>query len=151
MWNRDERQGNAPSVTSTEAPPSAGAPAVRPMACIGKSVVVKGDVSSSEDLAIDGRVEGRIELRGHCLTVGVGAAVTADVIARVVTIRGAITGNVTASEKIHIRETGSVDGNISAPRFAMVDGAVLRGSVDMTNAPARVESDEEAQLYPVAV
>jgi cytoskeletal protein CcmA (bactofilin family) len=117
------------------------------MACIGKSILIRGDVMSAEDLAIDGHVEGHVEVRDHTLTIGVDAAVNADVIARIVTIRGAVTGNVTASERIQIRETGSVDGDISVPRFAMVDGATLCGRLN-TKAPAQ---DDERRLSSVAV
>ena len=150
MWNRDERKvATIPSTNLATAPRPVGEPA-RPMACIGKSVIIKGDVTGSEDLAIDGQVEGRIELRDHSLTIGVGAAIKAEVIARTVTVRGAVTGNVTASEKIHIRETGSVDGDISAPRFAMSDGAVLCGSVHTQRADATPQRDQP-RLFPVAV
>ena len=120
------------------------------MACIGKSVLIRGDVISAEDLAIDGRVEGHVDVRDHSVTIGVDAAVKADVIARTVTIRGAVTGNVTASERIHIRETGSVDGDISAPRFAMVDGAALCGSLN-TGRPKTPAQDDERRLSSVGV
>jgi len=120
------------------------------MACIGKSVLIRGDVISAEDLAIDGHVEGYVDVRDHSLTIGVDAAVKADVIARTVTIRGAVTGNVTASDKIHIRETGSVDGDISVPRFAMVDGAALCGSLN-TGRPTAPAQDDERRRSSVVV
>jgi cytoskeletal protein CcmA (bactofilin family) len=112
------------------------------MTCIGKSIVIRGDVISAEDLAIDGHLEGHVQVPDHCLTIGIGAAVKADVTARTITIRGVVTGSVTASERIQIRETGSVDGDINVPRFAMVDGATLRGSVTTGPLKARAQDDE---------
>lgn len=102
-------------------------------AWIGKSVMVKGDVICSENLTIDGQVEGTIEVGDHGLTIGVGASIKADLIAKTITIGGAITGNVTARERVELRATGSVNGDIVTPRFAMADGAVLRGRVATTD------------------
>ena len=101
-------------------------------AWIGKCVVVKGNVICSEDLTIDGQVEGTIELDNHSLTIGAGATVKADLIAKTITISGAVLGNVRSSNKVDLRATGSVEGNVIAPRFAMADGAVLRGRVDVS-------------------
>jgi len=100
------------------------------LAWIGKSVLIKGAVISAEDLIIDGRVEGTIALDDHCLTLGVDAVIQADLTACTIIISGAVTGNVSASERIEIRETGSVEGDITAPRLAVRDGAVLRGRID---------------------
>jgi len=102
----------------------------RIVAWIGKAVRVEGKVISSEDLTIDGNVEGTIELGDHCLTIGVDAAVKADLFARAITISGAVTGNVRASERIDLRSTGSVNGNINAPRLLMADGATVAGKVE---------------------
>src|SRR5205085_2759523 len=94
-------------------------------AWIGKAVFVTGHVLCSEDLTIDGRVEGTIELGDHSLTIGVGAGVKADLVAKNVTICGTVTGNVLATDRVELQATGSVTGDISAPKFAMADGAVL--------------------------
>jgi cytoskeletal protein CcmA (bactofilin family) len=102
----------------------------RVVAWVGKSVVFKGDLISLEDMSIDGRVEGTIELRDHALTIGPDAHIRATIIAKTVTVRGAVTGTITASDKVDVSETGSVEGNIISPRLAMADGAVLRGRVD---------------------
>ena len=101
-------------------------------AWIGKFVVVKGDVICSEDLTIDGQVEGTIELDNHSLTIGAGATVKADLVAKTITISGAVLGNVRSSNKVDLRATGSVEGNVIAPRFTMADGAVLQGRVDVS-------------------
>jgi cytoskeletal protein CcmA (bactofilin family) len=101
----------------------------RVVAWIGKAVRVEGKVISEEDLTIDGDVEGSIELGGHTLTIGEEARVRADLLAKTVTISGKVSGNVKAVEKVDLRATGSVDGNITAPRFVMADGATVLGKV----------------------
>ncbi len=98
---------------------------------IGKSVVIKGELSGSEDLTIEGHVEGRIELRENVLTIGPNGKIRAEVFAKQVIVLGEVAGNVTASEKVDIRDNGSVDGDIASPRVAIAEGAHFRGSVDM--------------------
>ena len=104
---------------------------------IGKSVVIKGELSGSEDLTIEGQVDGKIELRQNVLTIGPNGKIKAQVFAKSVVILGEVTGNVTASEKVDIRDNGSVDGDIAAPRVAIAEGAHFRGSVDMQRAGAK--------------
>lgn len=101
----------------------------RVVAWVGKSVLFKGALTSSEDMTVDGRAEGSIEIRNHTLTVGPHADIRADVVAKTAVIFGAVTGTITAREKVEIRETGRVDGNIVSPRFAMADGASFQGRV----------------------
>jgi len=101
------------------------------MVNIGKSVVIKGELSGSEDLTIEGHVEGRIDLKDNVLTIGPNGKIKAEVFAKSVIVLGEVTGNVTASEKVDIRDNGSVDGDIASPRVAIAEGAHFRGSVDM--------------------
>jgi cytoskeletal protein CcmA (bactofilin family) len=101
---------------------------------IGKSVVIKGELKGSEDLTIEGQVEGKIELRQNVLTIGPNGKIKAQVFAKSVIILGEVTGNVTATEKVDIRDNGSVDGDITAPRVAIAEGAHFRGSIDMQRA-----------------
>ena len=98
---------------------------------IGKSVVIKGELNGSEDLTIEGHVEGTIQLRDHVLTIGPNGRIKAQVFAKAVIVLGEVTGNVTASDKVDIRDNGSVDGDIISPRVAIAEGAHFRGSVDM--------------------
>jgi cytoskeletal protein CcmA (bactofilin family) len=98
---------------------------------IGKSVVIKGELNGSEDLTIEGQVEGTIQLRDHVLTIGANGRIKAQVFAKAVIVLGEVTGNVTASEKVDIRDNGSVDGDIISPRVAIAEGAHFRGTVDM--------------------
>jgi cytoskeletal protein CcmA (bactofilin family) len=101
----------------------------RTVAWIGKAVRVEGKVVSAEDLTIDGDVQGSIELGSHTLTIGPDARIKADVLAKTITISGRVTGNVKAVEKVDLRSTGSVEGDIVTPRFAMADGATVLGKV----------------------
>jgi cytoskeletal protein CcmA (bactofilin family) len=112
---------------------------------IGKSVVIKGELNGSEDLTIEGHVEGTIQLRDHVLTIGPNGRIKAQVFAKSVIVLGEVTGNVTASDKVDIRDNGSVDGDIISPRVAIAEGAHFRGSVDMQR-----KSGEKAPAQPQA-
>jgi cytoskeletal protein CcmA (bactofilin family) len=112
---------------------------------IGKSVVIKGELSGSEDLTIEGQVDGKIELRQNVLTIGPNGKFKAQVFAKSVVMLGEVTGNVTASEKVDIRDNGSVDGDIAAPRVAIAEGAHFRGSIDMQRQGAGAKAAEKAE------
>ena len=141
MWKRDEsvKPAAPPASTPAAAPPVSASPGAsepraqlgRDMVNIGKSVVIKGELSGSEDLTIEGHVEGRIDLKDNVLTIGPNGKIKAEVFAKAVVVLGEVTGNVTASEKVDIRDNGSVDGDIASPRVAIAEGAHFRGSVDM--------------------
>lgn len=146
MWKRDESPKPAPPAP---APAPAVTPAHPPVAAsggdfrretardnvnIGKSVFIKGELSGSEDLTIEGNVEGRIELKENTLTIGPNGKIRAEVFAKQVIVLGEVTGNVTASEKVDIRDNGSVDGDVTAPRVAIAEGAHFRGAIDMQRA-----------------
>ena len=105
----------------------------RKAAWIGGSIFVKGDVVSTEDLVIDGKVEGTIELGNHSLTIGQGASIVADLVAKTVTISGQVKGNVMGNAKVELKSTAKVEGDVTAPMFVMEDGAVLVGKVDTGN------------------
>ena len=155
MWKRDDAVKPTPSAGSGPAPVpqrqyrAGGTGAVRQRVSargtererstvnIGKSVVIKGELSGSEDLTIEGQVEGKIELRQNMLTIGSNARIKAQVFAKSCVILGEVTGNVTASEKVDIRDNGSVDGDIASPRVAIAEGAHFRGSIDMQRAGAK--------------
>ena len=104
----------------------------RMSAWIGTALTVQGKVISTQDLTIDGKVEGTIELGDHGLTIGSTAEGKADLVAQTITISGAVTGNVTATSIVDLRATGSVDGDIATPRLIMADGAIIKGKVDAT-------------------
>lgn len=98
---------------------------------IGKSLKVKGTISGHEDLYVDGEIEGTIELEENSLTVGPNGNVNADVKARDITVLGRLNGNVRAGERIEIRKTGSLEGDIATSRIVIEDGAIFRGSIDI--------------------
>ena len=109
-------------------------PGERDLVNIGKSVVVKGELSGSEDLTIEGKVEGKIDLSQHVLTIGPNGKIKAQIHAKSVIVLGKVNGNVVATERVSIREKGAVDGDITAPKVAIAEGAHFRGSVDMQGA-----------------
>ena len=102
------------------------------MANIGKSISIKGDLTGNEDLVVEGKVEGKIALPDNELTVGNNGNVSADVHAKSVVVIGKLRGNVSATEKIEVQASGSVDGDVRAPRLIIQEGAVLNGAVEMT-------------------
>jgi cytoskeletal protein CcmA (bactofilin family) len=107
------------------------APQTGEFAHIGKSVVIKGELSGSEDLYVDGSVEGKIELRSHSLTVGPNGKVKADVTAKAVVIQGKLDGSVNASDRVELRKSAVVTGDVTTQRIAIEEGAFLQGKVDI--------------------
>ena len=163
MWKRDEGVRAPQGPTTPATPPTAGVPAaqapivdapasqsrslaqpMRDVVNIGKSVVIKGELNGSEDLTIEGQVEGKIELRQNVLTIGPNGKIKAAVFAKSVIVLGEVVGNVTASEKVDIRDNGSVDGDLISPRVAIAEGAHFRGSIDMQRQGGGAKGDVKA-------
>lgn len=103
---------------------------------IGPSIVIKGEVTGEEDLLIQGRVEGKINLNGNQVSIGESGEVYADIKAKVIQINGKVTGDINGHEKVIISKSGNVHGNIVAPRVTLEDGAMFKGSIDMDPAEA---------------
>lgn len=151
MWNRDDsgptnadRAQLNPTVTRDE---RSNEMKDTKVATLGASVLIKGAVTGSEDLVLDGRVEGPIELPENTLTVGPNADIRADIVANSVIVFGAITGNVTARDRVHIRCGASVEGNLSCAQLAIQDGALFKGSVAMgrrSQKPGVTKSDQSS-------
>jgi cytoskeletal protein CcmA (bactofilin family) len=118
------------SQTSSSPAPRSEVDERRTAAWIGQGVLVEGRITSSQDLRIDGTVEGTIEVGNHVLIVGASAAVKANLVARSILISGTVIGNVTATDRVDLQATGSVEGDISSPRLMMVDGAIVKGKVN---------------------
>ena len=153
MWNKKKEEEYPPKPAAT-APPAANpirenpsmstAPAslhhtseARGPAVIGKSVMIKGQIFSREDLTIDGEVDGSVELHEHRLTVGPNGKLQAGVKAREVVVLGTIHGNVDASDKIDIRKDAKLVGDIKTTRIVIEDGAFFKGSIDIVRPEAK--------------
>src|SRR5215471_9836091 len=145
-----------PTTMSTPAPApmtSEPAPAPRPVATtatadqatIGKSLVIKGEVTGSESLYIDGRVEGSISLAGNRVTVGRNGVVAANISAREIVVLGKVRGNLTASDRVDIRSDGSLTGDVVAARISIEDGAFFKGGIDIRKAgqPAKANGEDK--------
>ena len=109
------------------------------VATIGISVSIKGEIKGSEDLTVDGQVEGKIDLPEHTLTIGPNATVVADINAKVVTVFGSVIGSVVAREKADIRKTGSVEGSLTCGRLAVQEGARIHGKIETKNRPTSAD------------
>ncbi len=123
----------APAPSPSPAPSTASEPPRRPTerATIGPSIFIKGDLSGEEDLVIEGRVEGKVDLKQNNVTVGKNGRVKADVLGKVVVVEGEVDGNVFAREQAILRQSGAIRGNITAPRVILEDGSRFKGSIDM--------------------
>ena len=149
MWKREEASKPVVPVPVADltATGVGGARAVgragdRDVVNIGKSVVVKGALSGSEDLTVDGRVEGQIELKQNVLTIGQNGRIKAQICAKGVVVLGEVVGNIKASDMVSIRDTGAVEGDIIAPRVAIAEGARFRGKIDMQRG-AKTKGEEK--------
>ena len=147
MWKPNQPGSNAPSTPepSRPTPPAPSFEAPRPattsgagpavstgeQATIGKSLVVKGEVTGSESLYIDGKVEGAINLPGNRVTVGRNGQVAANIVAREVVVLGKVRGNCQASDRVDIRSEGSLTGDVIAARISIEDGAFFKGGIDI--------------------
>jgi len=112
-------------------------------ATIGRTVVIKGEVSGSESLYIDGRVEGTVIVKDHRVTVGRNGVVAANISAREVVIMGKVTGNIECTDRVDIRSEGSLTGDIVSQRISVEDGAMLRGSVQLAPSEQKRERSSE--------
>ena len=124
---------SAPAMTANEpvAPRPATTTTTADQATIGKSLVIKGEVTGSESLYIDGRVEGSINLSGNRVTVGRNGVVAANINAREIVVLGKVRGNLTASDRVDIRSDGSLTGDVVAARISIEDGAYFKGGIDI--------------------
>jgi cytoskeletal protein CcmA (bactofilin family) len=131
-----ETQRPAASVASVESANRNAAPA-GDQAVISKGLFVKGEISGTESLYIDGKVEGAINLPGNRVTIGRNGTVGANVTAREVVVMGKVRGNVTASDRVDIRAEGALSGDVSAARISIEDGAFFKGGIDIRKADAK--------------
>jgi cytoskeletal protein CcmA (bactofilin family) len=165
MWKKEDSKPQGVAETSSpiappastvsshrDAPAFSAAPSQPPVsgkaaACISQGIKIKGEITGSEDLFVDGPVEGKINIANGSLTVGPNGTVKADLVAREVVVRGRVEGKIAGKERVQLWSTGQVNGEIQTQRLAIEDGAVLRGKVE-TGKP--VEKSEERNLAPAA-
>ncbi|UTW45994.1 polymer-forming cytoskeletal protein [bacterium SCSIO 12696] len=122
----------------------------RACAMIGSTIHIKGDISGGENLVIDGKVDGTIDLSAHELSVGSSGTVKADITAKTVRIDGEVQGDISGHEKVTVSKTGNVRGNIVAPRVTLEDGAKFKGSIDMDpGSNAVAEAPKAAEVKPL--
>ncbi len=145
-----------PEKTITEATPKVSnlTGSTQSPTVLGRSVIVKGELTSTEDLLIEGQFDGTVNLQDHCLTIGANGQVKAEIHARQVVIHGTVQGNITAREKVDLRKTGRLQGDLTAAGVAIEDGAYFKGSIEIrreedavpTPVPARVHATAAASL-----
>jgi cytoskeletal protein CcmA (bactofilin family) len=112
-------------------------------ATIGKSLVIKGEVTGSESLYVDGRIEGSVNLPGNRVTIGRNGVVAANITAREIVILGKVRGNLTASDRVDIRNEGSLTGDVVAQRISIEDGAFFKGGIDIRKPGLKAEAKAE--------
>ena len=125
---------STPTIMPSEpavAPRASSTTTTADQATIGKSLVIKGEVTGSESLYIDGRVEGSISLAGNRVTIGRNGVVSANINAREIVVLGKVRGNITASDRVDIRSDGSLTGDVVAARISIEDGAYFKGGIDI--------------------
>jgi cytoskeletal protein CcmA (bactofilin family) len=143
MWNQ---QASLKNKDAAEVPATGSAAPDRPenerrkTVWFGKSVAFQGELSSAEDMALDGQVEGTIRVRDHSLTIGPDADIRADIEGKIVIIQGRVKGNIVASEKIHLYETAFVEGDVSSPVIVIADGARVECQVETLKQPAEAHA-----------
>ncbi len=161
MW-KPNQPANTPLTPSEPQRPSTPAtpafePAARPatggsqapageQATIGKSLVIKGEVSGSESLYIDGKIEGTINLAGNRVTVGRNGQVSANITAREIVVLGKVRGNMTASDRVDIRSEGSLTGDVAAQRISIEDGAFFKGGIDIRKPDSAGKTGEPVKV-----
>lgn len=151
MWKRNQPESRPtpparPAAAAAAAPsasrPSASGPTST--ATIGPSISIHGDLTGEEDLLIEGKIEGEIKFANHSVTVGRNGRVQADVYGKSICIEGQVFGNLWGQDEVVIRQTGKVEGNLTAPRVTLEDGSSFRGAIDMQSPQAR-EREREKQ------
>jgi cytoskeletal protein CcmA (bactofilin family) len=150
--HRDKKPGlsdmNEPELTQSPAAPSAPSKTAAKAAVIGPGIVINGDISGTDNLVIEGKIKGQVNLASHEVTVGQSGEVDADVTAKTVRVAGKVNGDLIAKEKVIINSTGNVRGNIVTPRMLLEDGAIFKGSIDMDPGEKGVTSASKGPVKP---
>jgi len=155
MWNQNTQQGTAAQPVLKPNGQNSSMPTTQPsaqhesgngaasQARIGKSLVIKGEITGSESVYIDGKVEGAINLPANRVTVGPEGEVSANVLAREVVVQGKVNGNVTVSDRVEVRSEGTLIGDVVAERINVADGAFFKGKIDIRRPGQRTEATNQ--------
>ncbi len=140
MWKKTRDENCKP-----ESPPLGKSPIeqLKEQAVIGRSISIKGELSGDEDLLIQGRVQGKIDLKKNNVTVGRNGQIKADIWGKLIIIEGEVQGNLFGDEEIVVRESAVIRGNLRTPRFSLEDGAKFKGSIEMN--PTMEKSSQHQQ------
>lgn len=133
-----------PTTPAYEPPARSSAAPAGEQASIGKGLVIKGEITGTESLFIDGKVEGTVNLAGNRVTVGRNGQVAANITAREIVVLGKVRGDVTASDRVDIRAEGALTGNVTAARISIEDGAFFKGGIDIKKSDAKPEAKPAA-------
>ena len=157
MWNPSQ-SGPPPSIIPEPSRPAASASsgdyanrapvATGEQATLGKGLVFKGELTGSESLFIDGKVEGTITLAGNRVTIGRNGQVASNITAREIVIMGKVRGNVTATDRVDIRAEGALTGDVTAARISIEDGAYFKGGIDIKKSEAKMAADAKLASDP---
>ncbi len=154
IWKKTEvDEAAAQPVSPPQAPPAPslrGPQSGREAALIGPSIELKGEIAGGEDLLVEGKIEGRIELNKYNVTIGKSGQVRADIYGGTIVVMGEVQGNLYAEEKIVLRQTSTVKGNLLAPRVTLEDGSNFKGSIDMTAGAAEAATQSASAPRPAA-
>ena len=163
MWKSSKEEVKPPAPPAPAAPVFTPPKEVRPIdtpkpfdnykadvAHIGKSVLVKGELSGSEDLYLDGEVEGSIQLKDHSLIVGPHGRVRANIQARDVVVHGKVDGNIRGTERVELKKSAVLVGDISTQRIIVEDGAFFKGAVDIQKEATKPETKREMAMAAAA-
>lgn len=160
MWTNKPQQAEvpnpAPAPANGQIPQSApvspsvpvrtNAPVARNLACLGNSLEIKGTISGSEDMQIDGRVDGPISLQGQKLTVGGSGKLNSQITAREIVVYGKVNGNLQARDRVEIKKDGSVIGDITTARISIEDGAYFKGRIEIDRGKTGVSESKEMDV-----
>jgi cytoskeletal protein CcmA (bactofilin family) len=153
MWTKQQPQAEVPAVAPAQRPASPVTPFIAPstarpnspnarnLARLGSGLQIKGQITGTEDLQIDGKVDGPISLRGHQLTVGSSAQLNSEIHAGEVVVFGKVVGNLHARDRVDVKTDGSVIGDISTARISIEDGAHFKGRIEIDPTKSQAAAD----------
>ena len=152
LQSSDSFKQNAQSSNLNPPVPVKTAGAPLDQATIGRTLVIKGEISGSESLYVDGRIEGNVNLAEHRVTIGRNGSVQANITAKEVVVMGKVTGNIDCSDRVDIRSEGVVNGDVATQRISVEDGAILKGGIQVRSADQKHDkSKPSSQEAPKAM